>query len=171
MKTIFAIIGSANKPSSNHAVINYISSKIDPTAFQLITFDRLKELPPFDPDESINQPPIEIIALRQIIQDADIVLFASPEYASSIPSGLKNLIEWCVATPVFDRKPVAIITAATQGAYAHDELQLILKTLNANLQPEQLLLLSGIKGKIDQEGYIWDPVIALKLDQLLSTFK
>ncbi|WP_262886208.1 NADPH-dependent FMN reductase [Sphingobacterium sp. 18053] len=37
-----------------------------------------------------------------------------PEYIFSIPSGLKNSIEWCISTTVFSDKPVGIITVVTK---------------------------------------------------------
>lgn len=88
MKNIIAIVGSAAAASSSHKIVEFLKTLLD-DEIRLLVFDRLKELPHFDPTESTERPPIEIIALRQIIQDADAVLICSPEYIFSIPSGLK----------------------------------------------------------------------------------
>lgn len=170
MKTIFAIIGSASQDSSNHQVLRHLQHKLSPEV-HLTVFDRLKELPHFDPEESRSQPPIEIIALRQVIQDADLVLISSPEYIFSIPSGLKNLLEWCAATTVFTDKPVSIITAAAQGETGHAELQRIMRGLGARLHAESNLLIQGVKGKFDAAGNIWDQQLDIQLDQLAEYLK
>ncbi|WP_270090006.1 NADPH-dependent FMN reductase [Sphingobacterium sp. SYP-B4668] len=155
MQNIIAIIGSASADSSSHKIVQFLNEQLQDSA-RLFIFDRLKEIPHFDPVESINQPPIEIVALRQIIQDADVVLICTPEYIFSVPSGLKNLLEWCVASTVWMDKPVGIVTASADGEKGHAELQRILQTLGAAIRPETSLHIRGIKSKIDATGQIQD---------------
>ncbi|WP_333626318.1 NAD(P)H-dependent oxidoreductase [Sphingobacterium siyangense] len=170
MKTIFAIIGSANTHSSNHHIVSHLQQEIN-ADINFTVFDRLKELPHFDPEESQSHPPIEIIALRQVINDADLVLISSPEYIFSVPSGLKNLLEWCAATTVFTNKPVSIITAAAQGETGHIELQRILHGLGAQIDEKRNLLIQGVKGKLDATGAIWDEQLNLELEKLATQLK
>lgn len=170
MKTIFAIIGNANTHSSNHHIVSHLQQEIN-VDINFTVFDRLKELPHFDPEESQSHPPIEIIALRQVINDADLVLISSPEYIFSVPSGLKNLLEWCAATTVFTDKPVSIITAAAQGETAHIELQRILQGLGAQIDEKRNLLIQGVKGKLDATGAIWDEQLNLELEKLATQLK
>ncbi|MDQ1151715.1 NADPH-dependent FMN reductase [Sphingobacterium zeae] len=165
MKTIFAIVGSASTHSSNHHIIKHLQQEIN-ADIHFTLFDRLKELPHFDPEESQSHPPIEIIALRQIIQEADIVLISSPEYIFSVPSGLKNLLEWCAATTVFNDKPISIITAAAQGEHAHVELQHIMRGLGAQIDEKRNLLIQGVSGKLDHSGEIWDEQLRTALKEL-----
>lgn len=167
MKTIFAIVGSASAHSSNHHIVNHLQQEIN-ADIHFTLFDRLKELPHFDPEESQSHPPIEIIALRQVINDADLVLISSPEYIFSVPSGLKNLLEWCAATTVFTDKPVSIITAAAQGETTHVELQRILQGLGAQIDEKRNLLIQGVKGKLDATGAIWDEQLNLDLEKLAT---
>lgn len=156
MKNIITIVGSAAAASSSHKIVGFLKTLLD-DEIRLLVFDRLKELPHFDPTESTERPPIEIIALRQIIQDADAVLICSPEYIFSIPSGLKNLLEWTVATTIWMDKPVAIITASTDGEHTHKQLQLLLRTLGASVEANTCLHIPAVKSKINQEGQITDP--------------
>jgi len=167
MKTIFAIVGSASAHSSNHHIVNHLQQEIN-ADIHFTLFDRLKELPHFDPEESQSHPPIEIIALRQVINDADLVLISSPEYIFSVPSGLKNLLEWCAATTVFTDKPVSIITAAAKDETAHVELQRILQGLGAQIDEKRNLLIQGVKGKLDATGAIWDEQLNLDLEKLAT---
>ncbi len=170
MKTIFAIIGSASENSSNQRLIEFLADQTG-NDLKWIVFNELKSLPHFDPELSVNNPPKEVIAFRKQIEQADAVIICTPEYVFSIPSGLKNAIEWCVSTTVFSEKPCGLITASAQGEKGHEELQLIMKTLMAKFTHETTLLISGVKGKIAKSGEI-DPdttsVLKTFIDSCLS---
>jgi NAD(P)H-dependent FMN reductase len=120
-KNIFAIIGSASDKSANQKIIEHIAG-LTRDQLNLTIFNDLKRLPHFDPDRSIDNTPAEILEFRDNIDKADGVLICTPEYVFSIPSGLKNAIEWCVATTVFSDKPTGIIAASASGQKGHEEL-------------------------------------------------
>lgn len=153
MKNIFVINGSASSNSSNQRLIDYL---VDSTKefFNLVVFNDLKKLPHFDPELSVGNTPDEILDFRKNIAASDGVLICTPEYVFSIPSGLKNAIEWSVATTVFSDKPLGIITASANGEKGHEELQLIMKTVMAKFTMETTLLIQGVKGKINDHGEI-----------------
>lgn len=155
MREIFVINGSANENSSNQKLIDNLSD-LTKDFFSLIIFNDLKTLPHFDPELSANNTPKAILDFRRSIEKADGVLICTPEYIFSIPSGLKNAIEWCVSTTVFSDKPIGLITASANGEKGHEELQLIMKTVMANFTPGTTLLVQGIKGKINEQGQITD---------------
>lgn len=170
MKKIFVINGSASKESSNHRLIEYIRDYTN-NYFNIELFDKLKTLPHFDPELSIENTPLSILEFRQKVQDADGVLICTPEYIFSIPSGLKNAIEWCVSTMVFTEKPLGIITASASGEFGHIELQKIMQTLSANFSTETTLLIQGIKGKIDLKNEITDIKTKSDIINLLLNYK
>lgn len=143
---ILFINGSASNPSSNDRLIQYLISHLS-ADFQPVLFDQLKSLPHFDPGLSADTPPAEILAFRSLVEQAAGVVICTPEYVFSIPSGLKNALEWCVSTVIFDQKPMALITASAHGAKGHEELLLIMRTLSAAVLPETQLLIQGIKEK------------------------
>jgi chromate reductase len=163
--TIFAIIGSASKESSNLHLVRLIKDRVAED-LHVDIFDRLAELPPFDPELSVGDTPQKVIDFRQKIEEAEGLLICTPEYIFSIPSGLKNAIEWCVATTVFANKPTGLITASASGKKAHEELQLIMKTVETNFTEATTLLIPGIKGKMDREGNLVDA----KTNDALTTF-
>lgn len=167
MKTIFAIIGSASENSSNQKLVEFLAAS-SKNELNWIVFNELKSLPHFDPELSVNSTPQEIVTLRKQIEHADGVIICTPEYVFSIPSGLKNAIEWCVSTTVFSDKPCGLITASAQGEKGHEELLLLMKTLMADFTNETTLLIPGIKGKI-QQGNI-NPQTQTKLEQFLRSF-
>lgn len=170
MKTILAINGSASEDSSNEKLIDYFK---DTTAGELnvVIFPSLKTLPHFDPQQSSADTPASIVAFRTAIERADGILICTPEYIFSIPSGLKNAIEWCVATTVFSDKPTAIITASANGEKGHDELKMIMRTVMARFTDETTLLIQGVKGKVDRQGNITDEVTKKQLGLFVQACK
>jgi NAD(P)H-dependent FMN reductase len=169
MKKIFVINGSASTNSSNLMLIdNFINLTKEDLDFTI--FNELKSLPHFDPELSLDNPPQLIIDFRNNIQNADGILICTPEYVFSIPSGLKNAIEWCIATTVFSGKPCGLITASASGLRGHKELQLVMKTAMAKFTPHTTLLIQGIKGKVDKAGQLSDPNTAKQLLRFAKSF-
>lgn len=169
-KRIFAIIGSASRNSSNEKLVeNLIRMTRDD--FDVTIFNDLKTLPHFDPEMSLDNPPPIVEELREGIDHADGVIICTPEYVFSIPSGLKNAIEWCVACTVFSDKPAGLITASAQGEKGHEELQLLMKTVMARFTDETTLLIQGIKGKIDLDGEITDRGTKDELKRFANAYK
>ena len=169
-KNILAIIGSASDNSSNLRLVEQIVKKTSKN-FTWEIFDRLRLLPHFNPEQSVNNTPEIILEVREKINQADGILICTPEYVFSIPSGLKNLIEWCVSTTVFSRKPTALITASALGIKGHEELQLLMKTIEASFTDKTSLLIHGIKGKITLDGEISDKTTKEAVENLLVEFE
>lgn len=169
-KNIFVINGSASHNSSNEKLINaMIDLMKDCCCFTV--FNALKSLPHFEPELSASNTPDVILEFRNSVRQADGILICTPEYIFSIPSGLKNAIEWCVATTVFSDKPIGLITASADGRKGHDALQLIMKTLMTRFTGETTLLIQGVKGKINQQGEITDANTLQELIRFTDAFK
>ena len=169
-RKIYAINGSAGRNSSNRKLIdNFILLTED--YFDVTVLEDLKILPPFDPELTNEHTPDVITIVRDNIAHADGVLICSPEYIFSIPSGLKNLFEWCVSTTIFSDKPTGIITAAASGTKGHEELQLIMSTIMASFTTETTWLIQGVKGKISSSGDIVDSEVKRKLLAFAGAFK
>ena len=168
-KNILAIIGSASSNSANLKLVEKIAS-LTSDDFNLVIYNDLKTLPHFDPELSANNPPNEILEFRQSIELADGIIICTPEYIFSIPSGLKNAIEWCIATTIFSNKPCGLITASASGEKGHEMLQLIMKTVMANYSDKTSLLIQGIKGKFDREGKLIDTEVKNKLENFIDAF-
>jgi chromate reductase, NAD(P)H dehydrogenase (quinone) len=168
-KNILAIIGSASSNSANHKLVEKISI-LTSEEFNLTIFKDLKTLPHFDPELSANNPPKQVIEFRKIIEESDGMIICTPEYIFSIPSGLKNAIEWCIATTIFSEKPIGLITASVSGQKGHEELQLIMKTAMAKFTNETTLLIQGVKGKFDDEGNLTDFETNKQLENFIFNF-
>lgn len=170
VKNILAIIGSASENSSNHKLVHHFEN-LTKDVFKVNIYDRLRTLPHFDPILSISNTPAEIADFRSLVEKADGIIISTPEYVFSIPSGLKNAIEWSVSTTIFTGKPLGIITASANGMKGHEELQLIMKTVMAEFTAGTLLLVQGVKGKINEEGTVTDTKTRKDLAGFVAAFK
>lgn len=169
-RKVFAIVGSASRDSSNEKLVEHLV-RMTRNDFDVTVFNELKALPHFDPEQSLDFPPPIIEEFRESIDRADGVIICTSEYVFSIPSGLKNAIEWCVACTVFSDKPVGLLTASAQGEKGHEELQLLMKTVMARFTDETTLLIQGIKGKIGLDGEIVDHDTEERLARFVAAYK
>lgn len=169
-KNILAIIGSASQKSANQKLVDFIAD-FTKEEFDITVYNNLKKFPPFDPELSIDNPPEIILEFRNAIEKAEGIIICTPEYIFSLPSGLKNAIEWCVSTTVFSDKPIGIITASADGRKGHQELQLIMKTVMTKFTDETTLLIQGIKGKISEAGKIIDHKSKVDLTKFIKAFE
>ena len=168
-KNIFAIIGSASSNSANLKLVKQIAILTE-NEFNLEIFNDLKTLPHFDPELSTDNPPEQIVAFRNAIDKSDGIIICTPEYVFSIPSGLKNAIEWCISTTVFSNKPSGLITASASGQKGHEELQLIMKTAMAKFTDETTLLIQGIKGKFNPDDLKIENETTERLNKFINAF-
>lgn len=167
---IFAITGSTRNNSSNYRILKFISEQIS-DSFEVEIFEELDQLPHFNPDLDNENPSEKVAAFRSKIKNADGVLICTPEYVFSLPGSLKNALEWCVSTTIFSDKKVGLITASASGEMAHEQLILIMKTLQAQLDENTQLLMQGIRGKINEEGKIVNEETNIALQQFISNFE
>jgi chromate reductase len=112
---VLGISGSLRRDSHNTRLLR-VAAQVMPPPHELELFDGLKEVPPYDADDDVDEAPEAAQRLRDAIADADAVLIATPEYNSSLPGQLKNAIDWA-SRPFPDNalrnKPVAVIGTST----------------------------------------------------------
>jgi chromate reductase len=167
---ILAITGSTRKNSSNYKILKYISEHIKGD-FEVEIFEDLAEIPHFSPDLDTENPPKHVEVFRNKIIEADGVIICTPEYVFSLPGSLKNALEWCVSTTIFSNKKTGLITASASGELAHEQLNLIMKTLEAKLDTDTQLLIQGIRGKINEEGKIINEEMEIALQLFINNFE
>jgi chromate reductase len=140
---VLAISGSLRRDSHNRALLRAAASLLPPGA-ELVEYDGLKAIPPFDADDEAAPTPPSVAALREAIATSDAVLVATPEYNASIPGVLKNALDWAsrpVATNVLRNKPVAVVGASTGmfGAiWAQAEARKVLSAIGARVLDREL---------------------------------
>lgn len=168
-QNILAICGSASRNSSNLAILHYIA-QLSKAELNITILDDLTRLPHFQTALTNENVPEKVVEFRNQIEAADGIIMCTPEYVFSIPSGLKNAIEWCVSTIVFSDKPIGLITASASGEKAHEELKLIMETVVTVFTEETTLLISGVRGKANQQGEITDDTTKRELEQFTRSF-
>src|ERR1035437_5983393 len=115
---VLGIAGSLREASHNRSLLRAAADELPP-GVELIVFDGLKAVEPFDETDEHEAGGGIPGADRFIasLRDADAILFVTPEYNGSIPGVLKNAIDWASRpTPApspLAHKPVAVIGART----------------------------------------------------------
>src|SRR5690606_3337899 len=167
---IIGINGSASKNSSNLSILHIIAGQLKPEC-QMTIVEDLSELPHFRTHLTDLNTPEEILRFRSEIENSDGVIICTPEYVFSIPSGLKNALEWCVSTTVFSDKPVGLVTASANGEKGHEELKLIMKTIMTRFNEDTTLLIQGVRGKVNDRGDISNEDTLAGLMKFVESFK
>ena len=86
---ILAISGSLRRDSHNTLLLRAAEELLGPDD-TLELWEGLREVPPYDQDEDVEPAPQAVADLRAAVASADAVLFATPEYNSSIPGALEE---------------------------------------------------------------------------------
>ena len=143
MTRILGISGSLRRDSHNTSLLRAAVEAAGPDV-ELELYDGLKKVPPYDEDDDVHPRAASVARLNAAIANADAVLFATPEYNTSIPGQLKNAIDWIsrpIATNVLRNKPVLVLGASTGAfgaAWAQAELRKVLAALGARVLDVEL---------------------------------
>ncbi|MGI8920819.1 MAG: NADPH-dependent FMN reductase [Solirubrobacteraceae bacterium] len=168
---VLGIVGSLRRASHNRRLLGAAAALLPPRV-ELVEFDGLKAVPPYDQDDEIN-PALAVHALRDAIAEADAVLFATPEYNASIPGQLKNAIDWAsrpISTAALRNKPVAVIGASTSmfgAVWAQAQLRTSLATAGARVIDRELPVAWADEAFTD-EGTLAERDLALELGSILA---
>jgi chromate reductase len=143
---VLGIAGSLREASHNRNLLRAAADELPP-GVELITFEGLKAVEPFDETDELETGGGMPGADRLIaaIREADAVLFVTPEYNGSIPGVLKNAVDWASrptpATSALANKPVAVIGASTGmfgASWAQAELRKALGLAGARVLDQEL---------------------------------
>jgi chromate reductase len=153
-----AVSGSLRRDSHNTRLLRAAAKQL-PSGVELQLYDGLKRIPPFDEDDEAAPSPA-VQEWRAAIEAADAVLFATPEYNSSIPGQLKNAVDWASrpkADAALRNKPVAVIGASTSmfGAlWSQAELRKVLASAGARVVDAELAVATAHEAFDDEEALI-----------------
>jgi chromate reductase len=115
---VLGISGSLRRESHNTKLLR-AAEELLPVGAELVLFDELEAVPPYNEDCDVEEPPAGAERLRDAIAEANAVLFATPEYNGSVPGQLKNAVDWASRphrTSALWGKPVAVV-GASSGMY------------------------------------------------------
>jgi chromate reductase len=160
---VLGISGSLRAGSHNTQLLR-AAGELAPEHVELELWDGLKAVPPYDQDEDRDPAPASVAELRDALAGADAILFATPEYNSSIPGVLKNAIDWAsrpLATNPLRNKPVAVIGASTGmfgAVWAQAELRKVLAACGARVLEGELPV-GRAHTRFDEDGTLVDEEI------------
>ncbi len=168
---VLGVSGSLRRESHNTRLLRAAAQLLPPHA-QFVEFDGLKALPPFDEDDE-GTPDAAVEAWREAIASADAILFATPEYNSSIPGQLKNAVDWAsrpTTTAALRGKPVAVVGTSTGmfgAVWAQGELRKVLAAAGARVIDRELPVPSATEA-FDDGGKLVEEDAELELVGILT---
>jgi chromate reductase len=168
---ILGISGSLRSQSHNTNLLR-AAAELLPPGVELELWDGLKAVPPYDQDDDVEPAPEPVEAIRSAIAGADAVLFATPEYNSSVPGVLKNALDWVsrpLKTNPLRNKPVAVVGAST-GAFgavwSQAELRKVLAAIGARVV-EGDVAVGHAPSRFDESGRLTDDQTREQLAEVL----
>jgi chromate reductase len=170
---VLAISGSLRRDSNNTALLRALREEAPPE-IDIELWDGLKAIPAYDGDDDVVPGPDVVEAFRELVREVDGVLFATPEYNSSVPGALKNALDWAsrpLATNAFRNKPVAVISSsagAFGGVWAAAELRKVLGAMGARVTEAELAV-GHAHEKFDDSGRLTDEDVRQGLRDALDT--
>jgi chromate reductase len=170
---VLGISGSLRRDSHNTKLLRAAAALLRPGA-ELEVWEGLKAVPPYDADDDVRGPrPWILRSLAEAVDEADVVLFSTPEYNHSLPGALKNALDWLsrpLATSPLRGKPVAVIGASTGlfgAVWAQAELRKVLSAIGARVIDRELAV--GLADDaFSDDGRLADPDLELALADTLA---
>jgi len=169
---IAVIVGSNRRESINrklaHALIMLGAGKFE------AKIARIDDLPIYNQDNEGNLPP-EVVRFKDEVSRADGVLIVTPEHNRSMPTVLKNAIDWGArpyGKSVWPGKP-GFITGTSPGAIGTALVQANLRTIMLGLGMTLLGGESYVQFKpnlIDDHGHIADESTKKFLEDFVDKF-
>jgi chromate reductase, NAD(P)H dehydrogenase (quinone) len=171
---VLGISGSLRRDSYNHALLREAAERL-PAGAELIEFERLGEIPPYDADlEAEATPPAAVAELRRAMREADAVIFATPEYNHSIPGVLKNALDWAsrpAGQSALTGTPAAVVGASTGmfgAVWAQAETRKVLSALGGRVVQEELPVAKA--GDLYRDGHLeLSPEQSHQLEETLAS--
>jgi chromate reductase, NAD(P)H dehydrogenase (quinone) len=169
---VAVIVGSNRRDSINRklalALVKLGAGKFD------AQLARIDDLPIYNQDEEGNLPP-EVVRFKDEIAKADGVLIVTPEHNRSMPTALKNAIDWGArpfGKSVWPGKP-GFITGTSPGAIGTALVQANLRTVMLGLGMTLLGGESYVTFKpnlIDEQGKVTDETTEKFLQGFVDRF-
>jgi chromate reductase len=178
---ILAVAGSLREASINRRLAR-LAAPLAPAGVELVEFDALTAVEPFDEDSEVDGFPPGAAAFVAAVRAVDGVLIVTPEYNGSIPGQLKNALDWASrpdqtpregglqASAMFGR-PVAVASASNGqfgAVWARDELVKVLRTQGARPLAEPSVTIAHGNEAFDVDGQLRSGEATAKLQGLLD---
>ena len=170
---VLGIAGSLRRDSLNRKLLQ-IAKGFASVAGTVVEEADLKELalPVYDEDIETQGMPPQVMRFKHMVEAADALLVASPEYNHSIPGGLKNAIDWLSRGKNSLDGKVAAVFGASPGFFgtARGQIQVkhVLGVLNVLVIPQPLVYIRQADQAYSADGSLKDPKTAALLRRLVE---
>lgn len=172
---IVAVVGSLRRESYTRRVVNALGHlAADSMTIEIVP---IGALPLYSEDDDTDAPPSAWQGFRDLVRDADGVLFATPEYNRSIPGGMKNAIDVGsrpYGASVWSGKPAAVLSVSpgALGAFgANHHLRQCLTFLDMPVLQQPEAYLGGVASLVDARGEITRAETSSFLKTFLGAFE
>ncbi len=126
---LLALSGSLRSSSYNTATTQALQH-LAPTNIQVALFEKMANIPLFNPDLEAHSTPETVQQLKAAIAAADGLVISSPEYAHGISGVMKNALDWLVSGEEFIDKPIMLINTSPRATHAQAALKEVLQTMS-----------------------------------------
>jgi NAD(P)H-dependent FMN reductase len=130
------ISGSLREKSYNTSVARMIGGYLKDKGFEACVVESNNlQLPLYNSDIRLEEFPKSVNDLKKSVEEADIIVFVSPEYNHSVSGVLKNAIDWLSGGDKNSLNgKVAMITGVSTGLYGTIRAQRHLREILAALK-------------------------------------
>jgi len=153
---ILAIPGSLREASLTKQLVRALQP-IAPDGVEISIF-YLNEIPIYNPDiESADGFPTAVQAMRDQIEAADGLIFATPEYNGAMSGAIKNAIDWASRGGILAQRPVAPISGspgALGATKAQESLRAVLNHLGMHVLSRPALAIPQMNEKLADDQII-----------------
>ena len=168
---VIGIVGSLRHNSVNASIARTAVERApEPIAIQL--FD-VHEIPLYNGDIEVDGAPRVVTELQERVAAADGLIFFTPEYNSSLPAVVKNVIDWLSRPPrLYEGTPVTAVSTTPgrrSGAAVLAHFSQIMEHQPTRLFSETLGIGSYAE-KLDDSGALVDPDTIASLQAFLERF-
>jgi NAD(P)H-dependent FMN reductase len=164
-RRVLLVSGSLRRGSANSAALRTLAS-VAPADLDVSLYDRMSQLPHFDPDLDTEPLDAAVAGLRAQVAAADAVVFSTPEYAGALPGSFKNLLDWLVGGVEIYGKPVAWVNVSplpdgAERTYA--SLRTVLGYIGAHVVEDACAHIGVPRDVIGDDGLVADAAIRAQL--------
>ncbi len=170
---IVIISGSIRKGRRSHDVSVALASRFHASGHTQAAIIDLAEynLPVLEEQYSPADNTIPGLAdIQQKLDQADAIIFLSPEYHGSYSGALKNAVDYF--SEEFKSKPIGVVSVGAGrmgGINASTEMQLLILSLGAFPMPYKLLV-SNVQHAFGEGGEVKDEFLSRSMDRFVAEF-
>lgn len=174
---LIGISGSLRLGSLNTALLRE-AVRLAPEGVEVIE-GSIRDIPLYDGDLEYERGlPEAVVALKNLVADADGLMLFTPEYNNGIPGVFKNAIDW-MSRPssdiarVFGGRPTAVLGASPGGfgtILSQNAWLPVLRTLGTDFWSGGRMMLARAGSAFDDQGHLIDPASEARLTAFVTDF-